>query len=260
MRAVDPRDPLHNRKQMRQRWKNHQRRNMMPAPWDDLLPHGITTGGPTDIYPSGRREFTMRECMELMRFRAEHKMPPDLCLTKRWEIIGNAVPRDLIRIIYKDFYEVLKKTDEAIERFLNVDLEEEDSPAAPHATSPGSNRSSSTLQDPRRKGTRAQLPIDLDGPGQDRRPRDTGLSPLVPSRRQEKKRRLEDSVPYERERSRQNTPAYGLEPFAMPQRPAKKPRTIDDAFAVQKEVVREAAPARPKAARRGHVIDLTGDD
>lgn len=130
--AIDPRDPLHNKTEMRLKWRDRPRRNMLPADWDEVLPHGLTTGGPTDIHPSGRREFTVRETMELQRFRPEHKLPGDLCLGKKREIVGNAVPRDIIRLIYKDFYDVLRATDQKIEKYRNVNLDGDDQASFPH--------------------------------------------------------------------------------------------------------------------------------
>lgn len=131
---------------MRQRWSNEPRKGMSPAQWDAVLPHGLTTGGPRDIYPDGDREFTIREGMDLQCFRREHKLPEDLTLTKMREIVGNAVPRDLIRMIYASFHKALLETDAKIDKYLNVSIDEEVLPTP--AATPARSATSVPLQRP----------------------------------------------------------------------------------------------------------------
>lgn len=122
IRCIDENDPLHNPKALRNAWRltqqKKQKKNMQPAQKGHILRRGFTTQGPSEYHYDRDREFSIRECMDLMGFRRSHKLPLDLCRGKMIEMIGNAVPRHLIRLIYQDFHKVLQRTDEKIEKWL----------------------------------------------------------------------------------------------------------------------------------------------
>ena len=104
---IDLHDPLHNRKEQRHRQKVKPSK-LPPAAMDAPLRHLISTSGPQALNPNGKRRFTYREGMRLMRFRDSHKLSPAAKGSgDKWKLIGNAVPRDIITLIYKDIRKVL---------------------------------------------------------------------------------------------------------------------------------------------------------
>lgn len=106
---IDHKDVLHNSKELRHR--QLVKPSAMPiADRHTPLRELINTSGPRALHPNGKRRFTYREGMRLMRFRDRHKLSPAAKTQgDKWRLIGNAVPRDIIVHIYKDIHQVLQK-------------------------------------------------------------------------------------------------------------------------------------------------------
>lgn len=125
IRHVDRTDPLHNSAEQRQRQRARPS-ILPPAEANAPLRHLIGTAGPLALHPKGRRRFTFREGMRLMRFRDCHKLSPAAKgAGDKWKLIGNAVPRDIITLIYKDIKKVLLEWFAQSSAPIPVDQEEE---------------------------------------------------------------------------------------------------------------------------------------
>lgn len=107
IKDINRADPLHNRAEQRQR-QRIKRSILPPAEPNAPLRHLIATSGPLALHPNGKRRFTFREGMRLMRFRDCHRLSAAAKgAGDKWKLIGNAVPRDIITLIYKDIKKVL---------------------------------------------------------------------------------------------------------------------------------------------------------
>lgn len=199
---IDRRDPLHNRAEQRQNQKKKPCK-LPPARLHEPLRHLIATSGPQALHPNGKRRFTFREGLRLMRFRDSHKLSPAAKgAGDKWKLIGNAVPRDIITLIYKDIKKVL------LEWFAQastpIALDEEERPA--RKQSYGAGNTAPTLCPPpptsrKRKRSQRTESVDLvEDESAPRRVRDR--DPLLdPHHRAPKKQpKTEDVLPIRRAR------------------------------------------------------------
>lgn len=224
IRDIDPSDPLHNSKELRRRLKKQP--SILPiANMHEPLRELISTGGPKALHPHGKRRFTYREGMRLMRFRDCHKLSPAAkSQGDKWKLIGNAVPRDIITLIYKDVYEVLQKwfAEYHAPISLDVDADEEVRP-----TRKRKDRAADVNEV--RYDQAEALPETL------RRPF------AVPHRPRQRQRTGEADTP------------------ARPTTDLTRQTRVDDAFAVRRESTTRPTAVRvmPTSSSDQEVIDLT---
>lgn len=216
---IDPRDPLHNSKELRQRLRGKTCK-LAPAEMNEPLRELISTGGPRALHPNGMRRFTFREGMRLMRFRDDHKLAAAARTAgDKWKLIGNAVPRDLIRLIYKDIYKVLQKwfADCYAPILLDegMDVDEEKLAAAPTESA-----QRPTLKRKRTTAEEAMTEVDLN----------ERVVPQTPPARR-----------------------FGRNPLVKQQQ-----QSLSDLLRPEKKRATDVEPANKKIKRSG-VVDLTED-